>query len=307
MVEQSYLKLGESILDPACGTGGFLVEALDNLQSADDSTEEQQQLWRDLRGIEKKPLPYLLCMMNLILHGIETPAVIRDNALTRMLDEQGQKIDVVLTNPPFGGEEENSVAARFPTGVRTKETAWLFLYSVMTKLKPGGRCAIVLPNGVLFGDGAGAAIKEKLMKESDLHTIVRLPQGVFAPYTQIPANLLFFDKTGPTKETWFYQIDPPEGRKGYSKTKPMRYEEFADCGIWWGGPERADRVATDHAWSVPIADIIASGYNLDLANPAAGDDLAHRPPAELLADLVSTEREILSVLESLQKDLESGS
>jgi type I restriction enzyme M protein len=304
MVEQSYLKLGESILDPACGTGGFLVEALDNLQSADDSTEEQQQLWRDLRGIEKKPLPYLLCMMNLILHGIETPAVIRDNALTRMLDEQGQKIDVVLTNPPFGGEEENSVAARFPTGVRTKETAWLFLYSVLTKLKPGGRCAIVLPNGVLFGDGAGAAIKERLMKECDLHTIVRLPQGVFAPYTQIPANLLFFDKTGPTKETWFYQIDPPEGRKGYSKTKPMRYEEFADCAIWWGGPERADRVAADDAWSVPIADIIASGYNLDITNPTVGDDLAHRPPAELLSDLVTTERQILSVLESLQKDLE---
>jgi type I restriction enzyme M protein len=306
MVKQSHLKLGDSILDPACGTGGFLVEALENLQSADGSTQEQQQLWRDLRGIEKKPLPYLLCMMNLILHGVEAPAVVRDNALTRMLDEHGQKIDVVLTNPPFGGEEENSVAARFPTGVRTKETAWLFLYSVMAKLKPGGRCAIVLPNGVLFGDGAGAAIKERLMKECDLHTIVRLPQGVFAPYTQIPANLLFFDKTGPTKETWFYQIDPPEGRKGYSKTKPMRYEEFADCATWWGGAERADRVATDHAWPVSIADIVASGYNLDLANPMSGDDLAHRPPAELLADLVTTEREILSVLESLQKDLEIG-
>ncbi|MEU7909455.1 class I SAM-dependent DNA methyltransferase [Microbispora bryophytorum] len=306
MVERSHLKLGESILDPACGTGGFLVEALENLQSATGSTHERQQLWRDLRGIEKKPLPYLLCMMNLILHGVESPTVIRDNALTRMLDEQGQKVDVVLTNPPFGGEEENSVAARFPTGVRTKETAWLFLHSVLTKLKPGGRCAIVLPNGVLFGEGAGAAIKEKLMKECDLHTIVRLPQGVFAPYTQIPANLLFFDKTGPTKETWFYQIDPPAGRKGYSKTKPMRYEEFADCTAWWGGPDRTGRIATNHAWSVPIADLIETGYNLDLSNPTAGDDLAHRPPAELLADLLTTEREILTLLEALQQDLEGN-
>ncbi|RCG32096.1 SAM-dependent DNA methyltransferase [Sphaerisporangium album] len=306
MVEQSFLRLGESILDPACGTGGFLVEALENLQGGTGSTHERQQLWRNLRGIEKKPLPYLLCMMNLILHGVESPSVIRDNALTRMLDEQGQKVHVILTNPPFGGEEENSVAARFPTAVRTKETAWLFLHSVLTKLRPGGRCAIVLPNGVLFGDGAGTAIKEKLLRECDLHTIVRLPQGIFAPYTQIPANLLFFDKTGPTKEVWFYQIDPPEGRKNYSKTKPLRYEEFADCAAWWGGTDRASRTTTNHAWSVPISDIIRAGYNLDLSNPTVSNDLAHRPPAELLADLLTTERGILNLLESLQRDLKVG-
>lgn len=305
MVEQTHLKLGESILDPACGTGGFLVEALENLKSTDGSTEEQQQLWRDLRGIEKKPLPYLLCMMNLILHGVESPTVVRDNALTRMLDEQGQKVDVVLTNPPFGGEEENSVAARFPTGVRTKETAWLFLHSVLTKLKPGGRCAIVLPNKALFDDRVGAAIKEKLLRECNLHTIVLLPQGVFAPYTDIPANLLFFEKTGPTKETWFYQIDPPEGRKGYSKTKPMRYEEYAECNSWWGGESRANRVETSRAWRVSIDTIVAAGYNMSFQNPRLGDDLSHRPPGELLKELLATEQEILLTLEALVLDLEN--
>ncbi|RBM22529.1 class I SAM-dependent DNA methyltransferase [Streptomyces sp. PT12] len=308
MVEQSFLKLGMSILDPACGTGGFLVEAYDELKELPQSQTQLAELQHNIRGIEKKPLPYLLVMMNLLLHGIDVPNVLRDNALLRMRNESSprHRVDVVLTNPPFGGEEETSVAKRFDAaGMATRETAWLFLYSVIERLKPGGRCAIVLPNGSLFGGGIGAKIKKKLVRECNLHTIVRLPQGVFAPYTQIPANLLFFEKTGPTKETWFYEIPLPEGRRGYTKTKPMRYEEFADCAKWWGGEARKGREQNEFAWKVSAADIESGGYNLDLANPHAGDDLAHRSPEDLVDELIKTEQEILGLLGELKVELES--
>ncbi|MFI0418654.1 class I SAM-dependent DNA methyltransferase [Spongiactinospora sp. 9N601] len=306
MVEQTFLKLGESIMDPACGTGGFLVEAYTELFPQATSKVLQQQLFNNIRGIEKKPLPFLLCMMNLTLHGIPSPKVLHANSLRVMIDEKGpgSQVDVILTNPPFGGEEEDSIAKSFPSGYQTRETAWLFLHAVIKKLKPGGRCAIVLPNGALFGEGVGAKIRKQLLEECDLHTVVRLPQGVFAPYTQIPANLLFFDKTGPTKETWFYEITPPEGSRGYAKTKPMRYEEFESSAAWWGGPDRVDRIENDHTWRVPIADLLASGFNLDLTNPNTTDDLSHRSPTELLAELIETEQEVLSLLTSLQKDVE---
>lgn len=308
MVEQSFLELHESVLDPACGTGGFLVEAYEELEKKVQTVLERRQLHMNLRGMEKKPQPYLMCMMNLVLHGIESPSVIRTNALVRMSDENNpaSRVNVVLTNPPFGGEEENSVSQRFVEGYRTKETAWLFLQAVIDKLKPGGRCAIVLPNGILFGDGVGVRIKEKLLRECNLHTVVRLPQGVFAPYTLIPANLLFFEKTGPTKEVWFYQIPPPDGRKGYAKTKPMQYEEFADCAAWWGGKDRIGRIEAGQAWRAPIVDLTSNGYNLDLTNPTATGDLAHRPPQELLADLIATEQQILDLLTNLEKQLEGG-
>lgn len=310
MVEQSFLKLGESILDPACGTGGFLVEAYEELKELPRSQAELAELHHNIRGMEKKPLPYLLGMMNLLLHGIDAPNVIRTNALRKMREESSPKyrVNVVLTNPPFGGEEEKSVAAAFDSaGVGTHETAWLFLYSVIERLKPGGCCAIVLPNGVLFGGGVGAKIKQKLMRECNLHTIVRLPQGVFSPYTQIPANLLFFEKSGSTKETWFYEVPLPEGRRGYSKTKPMRYEEFAECAKWWGGEERAGREANAYAWKVDASEIAEGGYNLDLSNPHAGDDLAHRPPGELVEELIKTEQEILGLLADLKANLEGDS
>jgi type I restriction enzyme M protein len=305
MVEQAFLQLGESILDPACGTGGFLVEAHEKLEDRVDSTAQRAQLHVNLRGIEKKPLPYLLCMMNLMLHGIESPVVIRGNALVQMREDirPKERVDVVLTNPPFGGEEEASVAKRYPAGLQTKETAWLYLQGIIDRLKPGGRCAIVLPNGVLFGGGVGARIKQKMLRECNLHTIVRLPQGVFAPYTLIPANLLFFEKGGSTKEVWFYQIPAPEGRRGYSKTKPMPYEAFADCASWWGGRTRTGRTENTRAWRVPVADIKASDYNLDLINPNPDDDLAHRPPQELIKELIATKQQILDLLSSLESDM----
>ena len=305
MVKQSFLKLGESILDPACGTGGLLVEAYEELRNRVGSSAQRAELHLNLRGIEKKPLPYLLCMMNLLLHGIESPAIIRQNALVWMRNDTSPRtrVNVVLTNPPFGGEEEASVAKRYPNGFQTRETAWLYVQGIVDRLKPGGRCAIVMPNGVLFGDGIGARIKEKLMRECELHTVVRLPQGVFAPYTQIPSNLLFFTKTGATKEVWFYEIPVPEGRRGYSKTKPIRNEEFDECVTWWGGEERRDRIENEHAWRVPIEDIKNSGYNLDLANPTGGDDLAHLPPQELIKDLIATEHQILNLLSGLEDEL----
>lgn len=300
IVQQVDPRLGEVVLDPACGTGGFLVEALEHLAREVKTAQQRRALHKNLRGIEKKPLPYLLGMMNLVLHDVGQPNIVRGNALSRPITQVSRKerVDVILTNPPFGGEEEKSIQSNFPANMQTAETAWLFLQLVIRQLKDGGRCGIVVPNGILFGDGVGARIKKQLLTECNLHTVVRLADGAFAPYTDIPANLIFFEKTGRTKEVWFFEIPPPEGRKKYSKTKPMRFEDFGECQEWW-----RDRTETDRAWRVPIADIEANGYNLDLRNPNHSDDLSHRPPEELLAELIETERGTLELLERLQGEI----
>lgn len=300
MVQQVDPKLGEIVLDPACGTGGFLVEALEHMLPQVSRTQERRKLHDSLRGIEKKPLPFLLGMMNLVLHRVGQPNIVRGNALARPITQisKRDRVDVILTNPPFGGEEEKTIQANFPADKQTAETAWLFLQLVIRQLKEGGRCAIVVPNGILFGGGVGVRIKQQLLTECNLHTVVRLPDGAFEPYTAIPSNLLFFEKTGRTKEVWFYEIPPPEGRKKYSKTKPMRFEEFSACHAWWSSREENER-----AWRVPIADLEATEFNLDLRNPSQPDDLAHRPPAELLAELITNEREILDLLEELQGEV----
>ena len=300
MVQQVAPQIGEVILDPACGTGGFLVEALEELEPKIQTAQQLRKLHDNVRGIEKKPLPYLLGMMNLVLHGVGQPNIVRGNSLSRPITQisKAERVDVVLTNPPFGGEEEKTIQSNFPADKQTAETAWLFLQLVIRQLRDAGRCAMVVPNGILFGDGVGARIKAQLLADCNLHTVVRLPDGVFEPYTAIPSNLLFFEKTGRTKEVWFYEVPPPEGRKKYSKTKPMRFEEFAECQAWWD-----NREANERAWRVPIADLEANGFNLDLRNPNRPDDLAHRPPAELLAELVSTEHEILALLEALQDEI----
>ena len=302
MVQQVAPELGEVILDPACGTGGFLVEALEELEPKVETTQQLRKLHGNLRGVEKKPLPYLLGMMNLVLHGMGQPNVIRGNSLNKPITQisKAERVDVVLTNPPFGGEEEKSVQANFPPDRQTAETAWLFLQLVIRQLKDGGRCAIVLPNAVLFDGGVGARIKQQLLAECNLHTVVRLPEGVFEPYTPIPSNLLFFEKTGRTKEVWFYRIPPPDGRKKYTKTNPMRFGEFAECQAWW-----ADRTENESAWRVSIADIEAQGYNLDLANPHGPTDLAHLPPDELQAELAEIETELTSLLVELGAELQS--
>ncbi len=302
IVQQVDPKLGEIILDPACGTGGFLVEALEHLAPEVKTAQQRRAMQANLRGVEKKPLPYLLGMMNLVLHDVGQPNIIRGNALARPITQisRGERVNVVLTNPPFGGEEEKSIQSNFPADKQTAETAWLFLQLVIRQLKDGGRCGMVVPNSVLFEDGVGARIKKQLLGECNLHTIVRLPDGVFEPYTPIPSNLLFFDKTGRTKEVWFYEIPPPEGRKKYSKTKPMRFEEFAGCQAWWNKREE-----NEQAWRVPIADLEAN-YILDLRNPNQPHNLAHRPPGELVAELVKAEREILKLLNELHTEFGNG-
>ncbi|MEU1534803.1 class I SAM-dependent DNA methyltransferase [Streptomyces fagopyri] len=304
MVQQSFLKLGESILDPACGTGGFLVQAYEDLVQRVETDTQRRQLHDDVRGIEKKSLPYLLASMNLLLHGIGAPRLVRENALLQMRDATAaDRVDVVLTNPPFGAEEERSVVEKFPKGYQTQETSWLFLHAILDQLKKGGRCAIVLPNPSLSDGGVGARIKQKLMKECNLHTIVRLPQGVFAPYTLIPSNLLFFDKGKPTEEVWFYEVSLPEGRRGYTKTKPMRVEEFKPCVEWWGGEKRVGREEGSNAWKVSATAIEDAGFDLDIPNPHVSEDLAHRSPEELVDELLKAEREVLGLLEGLCQEL----
>lgn len=297
IVQQVDPKLDEVVLDPACGTGGFLVEALEHIAPKVQTAQQRRALHGNLRGVEKKPLPFLLGMMNLVLHGIGQPSITRGNALATPITQihKVQRVNVVLTNPPFGGAEEASIQANFPAGKQTTETAWLFLQLVMRVLKDGGRCGIVVPNSVLFAGGIGARIKEELLSECNLHTVVRLPDGVFEPYTAIPTNLLFFDKAGPTKEIWFYEIVPPEGHKKYTKTRPMRFEEFAPCQHWW-----RKRTQNDRAWRVLAGNVAANGYNLDLRNPNRPDDLSHRTPKDLLAEIVDTEREILTLLKKLE-------
>jgi len=318
MVQVTDPQLGETVLDPACGTGGFLVEAFDYLaQQVKGDTKKRELLHQaTLYGQEAKPLPYMLAEMNLLLHGLEAPQIAYGNTLAQRLTEIGhnQRVDVILTNPPFGGEEEAGIKANFPPNQQTSETALLFLQYIMRMLRHkdapvaahgrlrkagraerGGRAAVVVPNGTLFGDGVAALIKEQLLKDFNLHTIVRLPQGVFAPYTDIPANLLFFERGGPTKDIWYYEIPLPEGRKKYSKTAPMQFDEFADCLKWW-----RKRKEGPQAWKAKASEIAKRGYNLDLKNPNARPGLEHAPPAELVARMRGHEIEVQKLLREIE-------
>jgi type I restriction enzyme M protein len=254
-------------------------------------------------------MPYLLGMMNLLLHGIEYPNLVRDNSLARPLHEisDRQRYDVILTNPPFGGEEEAGVQANFPEGTRTSETALLFLQFIMRSLRrskgdhPGGRCAMILPNGPLFATGVAAHIKQDLLQSFNLHTIVRLPNGVFAPYTSIPTNLLFFQRDGPTEEIWYHELPLPKGRKNYTKTRPLRDAEFDECRAVWD-----ERPVNEHSWLVPVAQVIENDYNLDIKNPSSQDALVHRPPEELVQAILKKEHQILTLMSRIQQALEGG-
>jgi type I restriction enzyme M protein len=272
-------KLGEIILDPACGTGGFLTCAVEHLRKQVKTPRQEEKLQASIRGVEKKPLPHLLCVTNMIVHGIDVPTgVVHDNTLGRPLRDIGKKdrVDVILTNPPFGGMEEDGIENNFPADFRTRETADLFLVLIVEMLEPGGRAAIVLPDGTLFGEGVKTRVKERLLTECDLHTLVRLPKGVFAPYTSIQTNMLFFTKGQPTKKIWYYEHPYPPGYKSYSKTKPMRIEEFQPEKAWWG-----KRKETEHAWPVTIEEVRRRGYNLDIKNPNA-PEVDHEDPDVLL-------------------------
>ncbi|SHJ66674.1 type I restriction enzyme M protein [Malonomonas rubra DSM 5091] len=301
MVDMVDPKLGEKLLDPACGTGGFLSCSIEHVRGNYVKTaEDEQLLQKSVFGVEKKALPHLLCTTNMLLHGVEVPSNIRhDNTLSRPLRDYGPKdrVDVVVTNPPFGGTEEDGIEANFPASFRTRETADLFLVLIMHLLKTGGRAAIVLPDGTLFGEGVKTRIKEKLLEDCNLHTVVRLPNGVFNPYTGIKTNLLFFTKGEPTKEVWYYEHPYPEGYKSYSKTKPMRIEEFAPEKAWW-----QNRVESEQAWKVSVEQIKVNGYNLDIKNPNTVE-ADHGDPEELLAEYKTLLASVSETREKLKQEL----
>lgn len=245
-------QVGETIADFACGTGGFLVSALNNMKEQVTDTESNRLMEQSFYGVEKKSLPYLLCTTNMLLHDINEPNIIRGNSLEQNVRDydDNDKFDVILMNPPYGGTEKKSVQQNFPTELRDSETADLFIVEILYRLKDNGRVGIVLPDGFLFGsDNTKVAIKKKLLEECNLHTIIRLPGSIFAPYTSIATNLLFFDKTGPTKETWFYRMDMPEGYKSFSKTKPVELKHFNKIIEWWNNREEIKDEKTDESLS----------------------------------------------------------
>jgi len=306
-------KLGEDIMDPACGTGGFLSNAFDHVKNNYVKTgSDQQTLQKQIHGVEKKQLPHLLCTTNMLLHGIEVPVQIRhDNTLNKPLSswDEDEQMDVIVTNPPFGGTEEDGIEKNFPSEFQTRETADLFLQLIIEVLKgsdgkKSGRAAVVLPDGTLFGEGVKTKIKKLLTEECNLHTIVRLPNGVFNPYTGIKTNLLFFTKGQPTKNIWFYEHPYPEGVKNYSKTKPMKFDEFQAEIDWWGSEADgfASRVENKHAWKVSIETIVERNYNLDIKNPYVGEQINH-DPVELLAEYHQQQEQIAELQNKLKNIL----
>jgi len=303
MVDRIDPKPGEILFDPSCGTGGFLTCSIRHMRSRYVKKPEQEKAMQEaLRAVEKKPLPHMLCVTNMLLHGIEDPSFVRhDNTLARpyISYTNADRVDVVLTNPPFGGREEDGIETNFPQHFRTRETADLFLALIVRLLKPSGRAAVVLPDGTLFGEGIKTRLKEHLLEECNLHTIVRLPNSVFKPYASIGTNLLFFEKGSPTKDIWYWEHRVPEGQKAYSMTKPIRVEHLQSCIDWWGGAERQGREEGPQAWRVSIDDIKARNFNLDFKNPhTVADDLGD--PAALLDSLNAAEAESSNIRNQLK-------
>ncbi|HIF9099220.1 TPA: N-6 DNA methylase [Photobacterium damselae] len=299
-------KLGETIMDPACGTGGFLACSVDHVKEHYVKTAaDHQTLQTQIHGVEKKQLPHLLCTTNMMLHGIEVPVQIKHgNTLNKPLANWDSNINVIATNPPFGGTEEDGIEKNFPAEMQTRETADLFLQLIVEVLDQDGRAGVVLPDGTLFGEGVKTKIKKMLTEECNLHTIVRLPNGVFNPYTGIKTNILFFTKGKPTKNVWFYEHPYPEGVKNYSKTKPMKFEEFQQEIDWWGNEADgfASRIENEHAWKVSIEEIIERNFNLDIKNPHQEEVIAH-DPQELLASYQQQQQEIAELRNQLKNIL----
>ena len=305
-------RLGETVLDPAAGTGGFLVEAFEHLKEQCKKAEDFTWLQKaTLHGVEAKPLPYLLCQMNLLLHGVEYPEIDpRKRSALHPAGDRRQRSsgrDHDESTVRRGGGAGNSL--QFPGrqadgGDCTPLSATHHAQATTTCWGIKGRtCGMVVPNGVLFGDGVCARIKEELLKEFNLHTIVRLPNGVFAPYTPIPTNLLFFDRTGPTKHIWYYEQPSPEGRKNYTKTSPIQFEEFAPCVAWW-----KKREGNERAWKVSAKEVMKYdtdgnllAVNLDIKNPTAKEDITHLPPEQLAESILQKERRIAEIVTSIKE------
>jgi len=306
MVDILNPQLGEKVLDPACGTGGFLTCTIDHLNAQIKTAEQRNALQESIHGFEKKPLPHMLAMTNMMLHGIDVPSnILHDNTLSRPLKDYGprDRVDIIITNPPFGGMEEDGIENNFPRKYQTRETADLFMALIMHLLKHDtGRAAVVLPDGFLFGEGTKTTLKKELLEEFNLHTIVRLPKGVFAPYTSIATNILFFEKGGPTKDVWFFEHPYPEGYKSYSRSKPLTIAEFDLEKKWWGGAQRKSRKMTEDAWKVSAKDIAARNYNLDCKNPHEVT-VNHGDPAELMREYEEISRQLAAAQNALKAEL----
>ena len=289
-------KIGEQVADFACGTGGFLTSWLKQLEPQVNTTKDREAFGKSIYGIEKKQFPYMLCVTNMLLHNIDIPQVYHDNSLLKdVLDyTEDDKFDVVLMNPPYGGNEKNDVKSHFPSDLASSETADLFMAVIMYRLKQNGRAAVILPDGFLFGtDNAKVNIKKKLLNEFNLHTVVRMPSSVFAPYTSITTNILFFDNTGKTKETWFYRLDMPVGFKHFSKTKPMKLEHFQEVEAWWNNRVEIKDENTDSYKSkkFTVEEIVANGYNIDLCGyPTEEKEILS--PEETMANFIARREEL---------------
>ncbi|MBF0220344.1 MAG: SAM-dependent DNA methyltransferase [Gammaproteobacteria bacterium] len=300
MTEMVNPQQGETLLDPACGTGGFLTAAIEHLKQSTTSGEQHEAIGHHVRGWEYKPLPYMLANTNLILHDITTPNILYSDSLERSLSEysHADRVDIILANPPFGGVVSNNNENNFPQRYRTKESADLFLILMIHLLKPGGRAAIVLPDGSLTGDGVKQRIRQKLLDDCNLHTIVRLPNSVFQPYASVATNLLFFTKGEPTQTIWYYEHQLPEGYKAYSKTKPIQVGEFANLKAWWH-----DRSANEQAWQVDRTTLETNVYNLDIKNPHRSQVERQLSSGELLQRLHHSFAKSDALLKQLQQEL----
>ena len=302
-------KIGETVYDPACGTCGFLVQASLHMRKHERTIEDHRTLQeRTFYGQEKKPLPALLGLMNMVLHGVTSPHIVRKNTLEENIRQVTERYDVIMTNPPFGGKEGRHIQQNFP--IKSQATELLFLQHIMKKLKPrdGARCGMVVPEGTLFRGGAFAAVKRDLLEEFNLHTIVSLPPGTFAPYSDVKTALIFFERPGPTKEIWYYELPLPEGMKRFSKGNPIQDEHFAEARKLWRawdayrkgkGPREA--CLSEHSWIVSAEEIKKKGYDLTARNPNRKEVETLPPPTEILASLLEREREILSIVEELNE------
>jgi type I restriction enzyme M protein len=294
-------RLGEKILDPACGTGGFLTCAIEHLKKQEKNVADMKLVQECIHGVEKKPLPHMLALTNMMLHGIDLPSNIRhDNTLSRPLKDYGprDRVDIVITNPPFGGMEEDGIENNFPRKYQTRETADLFMALIMHLLKPdGGRAAVVLPDGFLFGEGTKTNLKKELLEDFNLHTIVRLPKGVFSPYTGINTNILFFEKGGPTKDVWFFEHPYPEGYKSYSRRNPLTIEEFDREKKWW-----KKRKANEYTWKVSAKELAGRNYNLDCKNPHQVE-VIHADPEALWQEYEEISRRLAATRDQLKQEL----
>ena len=300
-------KLGEKIADFACGTGGFLTSALKHLDSQVKTVGDRETYNNSVYGIEKKALPHLLCVTNMLLHDIDNPVIFHDNALHRKVQEykDSDKFEVILMNPPYGGSEKEGVKINFPADLQSSETADLFISVIMYRLKRNGRAGVIIPDGFLFGtDNAKVAIKKKLLEEFNLHTVIRMPHSVFAPYTGITTNILFFDRTAPTTETWFYRLDMPGGYKNFSKTKPMKLEHFEPAVDWWNNREGITIDGFDKSKKYSAEELAGRNYNIDLCGfPHEEEEIL--PPHELIQKYQEKRASLNADIDRILDEIES--